>query len=64
MSGLYDYKLAEQLANSAPPVDSLIMAAVMRADSANLARLTSVFPELVAETDARYRAPGGRLDNE
>lgn len=64
MSGLYDYKIAEQLANSAPPVDALIMAAVLRADSDNVARLQVAFPQLVAETGARYRAPGGRLDSD
>lgn len=64
MSGLFDYKIAEQLANSAPPVDSLIMAAVMRADSSNKTRLQAVFPELVAETDAREQAPYGRLDSD
>jgi hypothetical protein len=61
MSGLYDWTIAEELARSSAPVDALIMAAVLRADSRNLERLRAGFPALVAEAQARYDAPGGRL---
>jgi hypothetical protein len=62
MSGLYDYQVAQQLPTT--PVDALLMAAIMRADSGNLAKLRAAFPELVDETSARYTAPGGRLPHE
>ncbi|TAK32300.1 MAG: hypothetical protein EPO40_02955 [Myxococcaceae bacterium] len=64
MSGLFDYRVATQLAASDPPFDALVMAAVMKADSTNRARLGVAFPELVAETTARYVAAGGLLDTD
>lgn len=64
MSGLYDYRVATQLAASDPPFDALVMAAVMKADTANLLALTRAFPDLVEETRARYDAPGGRLPSD
>lgn len=56
---LYDYMQAQQLRSE--PFDALIMAAVLKADSWNLARLKATFPELVAEVERRFNAPGGRL---
>lgn len=64
MSGLFDYGIASRLHRDRAPFDALIMAAVLGADSANLARLQAAFPELTAEARARYEAPGGRLPSE
>lgn len=64
MSGLYDFKVASQIAATDPPFDALIMAAVIKADDGNLGRLRDAFPTLVAETTARYHAPGGRLPSD
>lgn len=62
MSGLYDYTVATKLPDV--PFDALIMAAVMKADTANLLALTRAFPDVVEETRARYDAPGGRLPSD
>jgi hypothetical protein len=64
MSGSFDYNVAEQIHRSRPPVDALIMAAWLGADTMNRARLTIAFPELVAETEARYHVPGGVLPSD
>lgn len=42
---------------------SLIMAAMRKADTDNLEKLKSVFPEVYGELRARYNAPGGALDS-
>lgn len=57
----YEYGLARDLADSGVPVDALIMAAMLRADTTNLARLRAAFPLLGNELQARYHAPGGHL---
>lgn len=62
MSGLYDYKVAERIAENVPAsVDALIMAAYIHADATNRARIEAGFPHLAAETRERFNAPGGRL---
>lgn len=43
---------------------AIIMAAIRRADSTNLARLRAMFPEVVAEVEARYNAPGAILETD
>lgn len=57
---LYDYTASQQLAFDAP-FYGLIMAAMRRADTANLVLLRNSWPEVWAELDARYQAPGGAL---
>lgn len=64
MSGLFDYQAATRLANSDVPFDALIMAAVLRADSTNLAVLREAFPDQYIETSQRRDAPGGKLADE
>jgi hypothetical protein len=64
MAGLFDYNVARDLVTSDVPFDALIMTAVMRGDTYGVARLREAFPELHAETSARYGAPGGRLDTD
>lgn len=58
---LYDYWAAEKIIAADPPFYALIMAAVHKADTLNMARLREAFPEVYAEFVARYNAPGGRL---
>ncbi|QJY46693.1 hypothetical protein [Pseudonocardia broussonetiae] len=60
MSGAYDFQIASTSLRGAP-VDALLMAAILGADTDNLARLATAFPQLVAETRARFNAPGGVL---
>lgn len=43
---------------------ALVIAAMMRADTMNAAKLRAAFPDLWEETQARYDAPGGVLDGE
>jgi hypothetical protein len=42
---------------------ALIMAALRKADSDNFAALAVAFPDIAAELQARYDAPGGALDD-
>ena len=58
----YDYMRSQQL--SAEPFYALIMAAMRGADTANLAKLRAAFPEVWAELQARYHAPGGKIPDE
>lgn len=58
---LYDYRLSLELIRDDPPFYALVMAAMRRADTDNAARLRAAFPEVHAELDARYNAPGGVL---
>lgn len=64
MAGLFDYEVAKRIDRERPPFDALIMAAAMRADTVNFAKLHAAFPELVDETSKRHNAPGGRLPDE
>lgn len=61
---LFDYKAAVTLWKSDAPFYSLIMAAMYRADSDNIVKLRDAFPDVWAELDARYHAPGGALPGE
>lgn len=58
---LYDYRASQQISATDPPFYALIMAAIRKADTFNMARLRSAFPEVYAEFEARYNAPGGML---
>jgi hypothetical protein len=46
------------------PFYALIMAAMRDADTINLMRLRMCWPEVFAELEARYNAPGGRLPSD
>lgn len=59
---LYDYKRSAEIVQE--PFYTLIMAAFRKADTENLRKLSSAFPEVWAELKARYNAPGGRLPEE
>ncbi|WP_017972387.1 hypothetical protein [Actinopolyspora halophila] len=45
-------------------MSAVLMAAAQRADAANLVRLRAEWPELVVETEDRYRTPDGRFPDE
>lgn len=57
----YDYVMSKKVD---APFYSLIMAAMIRANTNNQARLRLVFPEVWDELQARYNAPGGKLEGE
>ena len=61
---LYDYRASKELSESDPPFAALIMAALRKADSANAYELRSAFPDICAEMQARYDAPGGVLPSD
>jgi len=59
---LYDYKKAIELRNDeSVSFYSLIMAAILRADTHNLSKLRHVFTNTYNEVYDRYWAPGGAL---
>jgi hypothetical protein len=58
---LYDYRASISFQLADAPFASLIMAAMRRADTANLAMLQDAWPEVWAELDARYNAAGGAI---
>jgi len=47
-----------------PDFYALIMAAMRQADSINAAKLRAAWPDVWAEVDARYNAPGGILPSD
>jgi hypothetical protein len=65
---LYDYQQSQRIvierSAERPTFAALIMQAARKADSANFARLEQEFPEIIAELQARYDAPGGRLESD
>jgi hypothetical protein len=61
---LYDYEQSRKLSATDQPFYALIMAAMRRADTDNLTRLQSAFPEVWRELQTRYNAPGGMLPGE
>lgn len=60
----FDYDVSREIAKNDPPFASLIMAAMRKADSINIAKLAAVFPEIHDEVRARHNAPGGMLESE
>ena len=62
---LHDYRMSLRLEGvEGVTFRAHIMAAMRRADNDNLARLESLFPEVLAELRARYDAPGGHLPDD
>lgn len=72
---LHEYAVARQLhsrllgddlvdGNPEIPFYSLIMAAMLRADTPNLKRLKRGWPSVYKEVEARYNAPGAVLDSD
>ena len=60
----YDYKTSLQIAAKDYPFYAIIMAALLQADTDNLYKLRSVFPQAWEELSKRYHAPGGLLEDE
>ncbi len=60
----YDYHASRAILAADPPFYSLIMAAMAKADKVNAAKLRAAFPGVWSEAEARYNAPGGRLDGD
>lgn len=60
----FDYIASRALGSPDVPFAALIMAAMRRADTENLAKLQAAFPETWQELQARYDAPGGKLPGE
>lgn len=58
---LYDYRAAQEIVKADPPFYALIMAAMRKADTWNMAKLRTAFPDTYAEVEARYNAPGAVL---
>jgi len=58
------YQTGARLARADVDFYALVIAAMMRADTVNAAKLRAAFPELWGETQARYDAPGGLLPSE
>lgn len=61
---LHDYRLSGQITASGASFHALLMAAMRCADSANGARLASVFPEEWEELQQRWLAPHGLLPSD
>ena len=62
--GRWDYEVSKKIISQDPSFESLIMAAMRKADTPNSQLLRQAFPEVWAELDARYNAPGGLLPSE
>ncbi len=56
-----DYQISRIISKQQFPFYSLIMAAMRQADSYNIEKLKSVFPEVHAELSRRYDSPGGYI---
>lgn len=61
---IHEYYEAVNISKDDPPFYALIMAAMIRADSANLEILKLVFPKTYEEVQARYNSPGGHLPDD
>lgn len=61
---LYDYRESIKISMHDYGFYPLIMAAMRKADSNNIEKLKSVFPDVWTELVARSSAPGGLLDEE
>ena len=61
---LYDYRRAREIAAEDYPFYALIMAAMRQADTDNAEKLKAAWPEVYAELEQRYWAPGGLLPDE
>lgn len=64
MISYYDYGLSKRIASQDYPFYALLAALIRQADSDNLKRLESVFPEEVEEFRQRYNNAGGLLNAE
>lgn len=63
---LFDYQASVEIVQHSGQSGfyALLMAAMRRADLENGRRLRAAFPEVWAELQARYNAPGGRIESD
>lgn len=61
---IIDYIVSKKLAALDLPFSALIATAMRKADTDNIARLSSVFPDIERDLRARYNAPGGVLEKD
>ena len=61
---LYDYEMSREIQGLNYPFYALIMVAMRQADSDNIEKLKSAFPDVWKELKERYNARGGLLDSE
>lgn len=59
----YDYMESRKI-DCGYSFETLIMAALRKADSINFQLLTDAFPQISEELQERYNAAGGKLKNE
>lgn len=57
----FDYDISKRIDAEQYPFYALVMAAMRRADTPNMAKLEQAFPDVATELRARYNAPGGAL---
>lgn len=60
----HDYLVSRKIMADDLPFYGIVMGAMRKADTSNLARLKAAFPEVWEELDARYNSAGGILDSE
>ena len=60
----HQYQSSKKIAAAHYPFYAVIMAAMRQADTGNMAKLRAAWPEVAAELQARYDAPGGLLPGE
>ena len=58
---LHSYHVSKKVLKTDPPFYSLIMAAMLLADTGNLRRLQNAWPEVWIELQARFNAPMGLI---
>jgi hypothetical protein len=60
----HEYRASQDIALEDHPFYALIMAAMRQADTDNAEKLKRAWPQVWGELEARYNAPGGRLEGE
>jgi hypothetical protein len=60
----HDYRVSLGISVQGYSFDSLVFAALRQADTVNAAKIRAAWPELSAEMQERYSAPGGLLPGE
>jgi hypothetical protein len=61
---LSDYEESKRLSSGDPSFRALIMAAMRKADTDNLDKLETCWPDTLAELKERYNTPGGLIASE
>ena len=60
----HEYVIGREVAAKDYPFYALIMAAMRKADDINTEKLKGMWPEVYAELQERYNAPGGLIGGE